>query len=271
MNGRIIRLQPLAAANITGTSATVTAFPVTHLADQQPKVVTRFSAGLPATVQIDIDLAADMPVDAVGLLFTNLSADATWEIRGSTAAGGAGPLAGTGSRILGFTGAATARMALASTATRFHCLAIGAPVSVRYLRLLVTEPGNGDGYVQAGLVTVGRASIVPGWNFQWGGGRRVIDMSEKTMLPGGELAIWKGAKVPVARISWGDLSEAERDAMYSLHLEIGESGPLILLEESDPASWRQEQLHYGVHDGLEFYERTQVGKSSWEMRVRNWL
>ena len=109
------------------------------------------------------------------------------------------------------------------------------------------------------------------WNYDWGGGRRVIDLSQKTEMPGGELAIVNRAKVPIARLSWNDLTDAEVAAIWSLQLEIGESAPVILLEESDSALWRQEQLHYGVHDGLEFYERQQSGKSRWEMRVRNWL
>lgn len=266
MNGRLVRLLPLVPASITASSA-AGAFPDDNLADPQPKVVWQSAVGAGA-VTITIDLGADTSIDTVALLFSTLSADATWDVLGASAAAGVGALDDAASRILGSTGAGP-RAGVTSRATRFHMLATGTAVVVRYVRINLNDPTTTT--IAAGIAAIGQA-WAPFWNYEWGGGRRIDDLSDVQQLDGGELAIWRKAKVPTAKVSWGDMTDAELRALWSILSELGQSEPLLLIEDPDPAvAGLHERIHYGTLVGLDFFERVQANKSRIELKVRQWL
>lgn len=270
-NGLLVRLVRFGDAAITVSSADAD-FPKAALGDEQPRVVYRSDElALPATVTITVDLGADTPIGAVGALFTNLSAEATWEVRGATAAQGTGHLADAGSRLFGLGGAVDARIEPASSTTRFHALLHGDAASCRYVRVTINETAaNLDEFVEIGVLAIG-TNWTPHWNFEWGGGRKVIDLSERHDMPGGALAFWRKARVPVARVTFGDLKPDELAALHTLLLDLGESEPLLFVEDPGAATGRHEGLHYGVLEGLDFFERKQTDKSKFELTIRQWL
>ncbi len=263
---------PLPAAGIvsnTGNGA--------NLADPQPKVAWQIpqSAGAWASAVI-IDLGADRSFDTVALIATNASQWLFWSFYSKTAA--QGPFSG-----LGETAGATAHFVgeifwtppTVEGALR-HGVRLILASTGRYLQFVVGSnvPGS-DASFRAGCLLIGQR-IQPGGplgGFDWGGGRRVLDLSAVRVLQGGERAIWKGTKVPEVRGTFSHLSDSELQRLWQLQLLVGESEPVLLVEAPDtggPAGGN-ERIHYGLLTGLDFFERRQSDKSRVEVRLQHWL
>ena len=260
-NGFIFRFAP--TATVIGSPYEAAGFPGSNTLDRQPKVVFKsvpISAG--QSIAIQYDLGADVPVDGLALLFHNASASATMSVTAATAA--AGPSAQ--SIVLAI---AAARSPFIGSPSSYHRVVTWTRVTARYWTFFVTEPAARGG------MTIGVARFgtlwAPGWNFETGRGRRINDLSDKRELPGGELGIWRKAKAPLIRLSWGDLADSEVDDLDSMLAEIGESEPLVLVEDPDFTAGLHNRIHYGVLDGVDFYERQMSNKSRWELKMREWL
>lgn len=264
-NGFLVRLVPLTSTMIVVSYPGVdAAFPAAGLADPQPKVV--FKSSMPsgtATLYIDIDLGANTAIDTVALLFTNFTAGATWLLQGATAAAGSGAVA----TLSGF-GAQAFGMASTTRANPRHGFITATSVTVRYLRIIVTETALR--VMQAGIVCIGQRWL-PGFNFELGAGRKINDLSDKRTLPGGEKGIWRKAKVPVFRATWSNIVDTELRDLWSILSEVGESEPLLVIEDPDATTGQLERIHYCTIDGLDFYERSQVDKSRIDLRFEEWL
>jgi hypothetical protein len=163
----LLILVPAAIAAITASrgsdvSALLTADPRDAWADS--------AVNSPAT--IDIDFGGVITIDTVFLGYlTGAAAGATWSITGGAA----------GYTSVTLQSAATLRVPDANG--RFsavsHALWHGAAVSLRYLRITLTQP-SGNPALSAGVVLGGNAFQAQ-FSHEWGAGRRVIDSAPRRL------------------------------------------------------------------------------------------
>lgn len=143
-----------------------------------------------------------------------------------------------------------------------------APILARYLRIVIWPVTNAEATV--GILSVGLATETT-YNREWGGGRRIIDTGTVESLPDGGFATGDGAVKGGFRWTWGDLDDAEVDAIYAVGLDRGERRPIIVVEDPDPSTGLNERLHYGLFERFEPYERTAPGKTRWSLGVQQWV
>lgn len=277
-NGFVLRRIPLAAAALSWPAwgqGFNPEFPLGNLVDVQPKVVAQTDAAPSGNffALIEVDLGADSVIDTLVLMHTNLSSAAQWRVFGVPAATsfGSPDTEPSGQLILGFAGWTNFGVAPTTQQRRRHALAIGAPVTVRRLRIYVTDntAQNPEAVIRLGTLGIGKR-WGPAFNFEQGSGRRIEDRSSMRDMPGGEIAGLRGARVPVTRVTWGDMTEAELLELWDIILDAGESAPLFLIEDPDPTTGQCERIHYGLQSS-DFYERTMADKSRIELRLKEWL
>jgi hypothetical protein len=272
--GFVLRPLQLTAGQLsaTATAGVDSAFPVTNLLDRQPKVVLgSLAAGsAPYNLRIDIDFGADVSFDTLAVMFTNLSAAATWTIYAAPAS--AGSLAETGPNTL-VTGAFG--IAPQVPGRRRHALWTGAAVSRRWVRIYLTEPSlQSPAVIRCGLVLIG-ARWQPSdafRNYDLGAGRGIDDQSIVRTLPGGESHAEEAAKVPIWSAVWSGLEHAEMRALWAIIAERGTSRPVLVVEDPSATDGQNEAMHYGLLTNVQQpFERTQANKTRIEMRVREML
>lgn len=273
-NGLIVRPIPLAASMIalrTSTPALDAAFPVTALADRQPKTVTQTivaTTGTAISLSVNIDLGADTSIDTIAMLWTNLSVAAgTWQVHAGPASDGGFTL-DAGNIIV----PAATTFGVAPTTRenrRFGLWTTGTPIARRYITITLsdTRAANPEQLVRASVPVIGQR-LAPAFNFELGSGRKVDDQSIKRTLPGGETHTERGGRVPLWRATWSNLSEAEMRALWSILLEVGEGDPLLLIEDPDAVPGQAEAMHWAFAEGLDFHERQQIDKQRIDLRVR---
>lgn len=275
-NGFLLRSLPFVFdATCSSTSGINANFPVANMLNPQPKVVMQTNAGgNPFETYFEIYLGGDVTFDTLAVLFTNMSSAAKWKAYGFTAASG-GPAPGAesaGALILGFGGYVNFGVTPTAQLPRRHAIKVGNPTTVCWVRIYVIDYAatNPEGLTRIGNVLIGNR-LQPAWNYESGGGRRIDDRSTMRELPGGELGGMRAAKVPIIRTTWGDLTEAELLRLWDLLNEVGESEPVLLVEDPDETTGQQERLYYGTLIGLDFWERGDSDKSRIELRLRAWL
>lgn len=156
-----------------------------------------------------------------------------------------------------------------TTARRRHAwLKLAAPVSSRYVSFGVTASASGW---SAGVALAGLA-LQPTWGHEWGSGRFVDDRSLKQPLMGGGYAVERGARVPGWQWTVGDLTDVELATIWDTMQDVGQSAPVLVSEDpgaSQPAL--NENIHYGLFDRPEAYERQSPGQSRWSFRLLEWI
>ena len=269
-NGVIVQPLPITAAMLRTSTGTDPAFPATNLLDPQPKVIWR------TTTYGDfahyIDFGVDTAFDTVALLYANSSAHATIRITGATSAEGNGDGTSDLSHLLA--AQAGARPPARSAASRFHVVRSVGPQVMRYLKVFVNDDAtNPDGRLSAGILLVGQSwqCANPQFNFELGAGRKVVDLSDKRQLPGGENGRWAKAKVPAFRATWSNMEDADLRALWAILIAVGNTEPLLVIEDPDTTAGLNERIHYCTIDSLDYYQRVQVDKSSIELKVTDWL
>lgn len=243
----MIILEPLPIAAIAGTGVGAN-----YLLTPDPKEV--WAGTYAGGHEIDIDLGALAAFDTIFLGFTNLPAAAEWYIYTAT-----GP--GTGLALI-----VPPRPARAadSLGPRHHCLArLAAPVEARYLRITVSS----NVAPVAGVVAVGKAFQAP---FEFGSGRTLIDTGAKEALIGGGFGLGDGVVKAQLRWSFVDLSPAKRRALWALTYRRGERKPIIVVEELGEDAGLGEEIHYGLFDRFQAYERDDPGQTRWALSMTEW-
>ena len=218
------------------------------------EIWTATSVGLST---IDIDLGSAQDVAGFFLGFTNASSAATWSIQKGTGLG-------TGlSTIVASTGFRAAD----SIGPKHHGFAaLAAPQNTRYLRLNVTQTGSAP--LQAGILMVGKVFAAP---YEFGGGRIPIDTSVKEVLPDGGFGIGEGVIKAGLRWRFIDLDAATRRELWRLVYGRGEARPIVVQEDTGEGAGLNEELHYGLFDRFEHYEREAPSQSRWALSMTEWL
>lgn len=253
----ILILNPTAVSAIAVSRGTGGA----NLTSFDPKEVwTDAAVGSAAT--IDLDLGAVKSIDTIALVaIYGPVAGATWTITG-------GP-AGYADAVIKASSALRAIDAAGQVPSVSHALWTGAAVNVRYLRISVTQPA-GNPALSIGRAICG-AGFVPVWNKEWGAGRGVIDTGISTRLPSGGFAIVAGAKLGTYKWTFGDLSEAEYEALYALQSDAGETGPVLVVEDPAATTAQRNRIHYGLLRSLRPFERRNPRQTRWELNMEEWV
>lgn len=235
---------------------------VANLLTADPREVWADSAvGTSAT--LDIDFGNERTIDTLFLGHVLMPlAGATWAITGGTSSY-------TGSTLLGTTNLRVPDVGgIVAPPSLSHALWRGAPSVVRYLRITITQPAEGQP-LTAGVLMAGRA-FSSALNHEWGAGRRPIDTSSVTPLPAGGFSVVEGARKSAWTWSFGDLTDAELDALYEITLYRGEGKPVLVVEDPDRSAGLRRRIHYGLFRQLRTYERLSRGRTRWEMTVEDW-
>jgi hypothetical protein len=143
------------------------------------------------------------------------------------------------------------------------------------VQIALNSPDASNPNFEAGVLAIGRrfepqnAGAGPGVDL--GGGRALRDLSEVRELDGGELSVWRRARVPEIRFSWSQLTDAESRELWALLSAAGTSQPVLFVEDAAATPGQQERIHYGLLRDIEVLQRTQSDKSRWSATVRGWL
>ncbi|QNG47431.1 hypothetical protein [Sphingobium yanoikuyae] len=210
---------------------------------------------------IDIDLGVERIIDTIFLACLFGAADAaTWWIKGG--------LAAYEEQTILDTSALRVPERDWRRRTMSHALWFGSEQLVRYIRIGVEQPAGADP-LAIGALIVGDG-FQPKYNKEWGSGRSVKDMSTVTRLPSGGVAVVEGGRYASYGWTLGDLSEEETDRLFELQLAVGESRPLLVVENPDRTAGLRNRIHYGTLTGLRSYERRNKVQTSWQLTIDGW-
>lgn len=232
-----------------------------NLATIDPKEVWVDSAvGTPAT--IDIDLGSAAWIDTIALIAVYGAAPtASWTITGGAA----------GYTDTTIKAAGNLRPVDAAGQYLFAVNAVwsGSPVLVRYIRISLTQPA-GSPPLQIGRAMVA-AAFIPTFNKEWGAGRGIIDTGSATRLPSGGIATVEGARFGTYAWTLGDLTDAEAERLYGIQREVGETLPLLVIEDHAAVAGQANRIHYGCLVSLRKFERRSPNRTRWEFTMEEWI
>lgn len=253
---QLLMMRPIDFSAIAASSGGAT---VTNLLTPDPKEA--WTTPNTATPHVEGQFATARTIDTIHLGFTDLPHGTTINFYTYSAVG---PLAGS-TLVGGFTvdnptGDTRPRHAFAQAAAPIaNVLAAGATI---------TQPGARVATI--GVLSAGLA-LQPYWGHEYGAGRFVVDTGNKERLFGGGFGISRGARAGGYSWTFGELSDAEVEALYSLALDAGETGSVLVIENPDTAeAGLNERIHWSMISRIESYERFAPGATRWAFRVEDW-
>lgn len=223
-----------------------------YLLTPDPKEV--WDTGSTGLGSLNIDFGAVVEFDTVFLGFTTAAAAATWRLVKTD---------GVAAELL----PTTALRVPGSTGPRYHGLAkLGAPVASQTLRLTLDQPGT-SGAMQAGVLMVGKRFEHP---YEFKSGRKPIDLSERVDLASGGFGFGRGAIKSSFRFTFSDLDDADLETLWNEIMAVGSSNPVLLVEGGEGAVTHN-QVHYGVFERFEPYERDDPADTRWALSMTDWV
>lgn len=211
-----------------------------------------------ATTAIEIDLGEERSVDAVFIGFATLSAQSQVQVIKTTAFGSGTTTLVSANRPFRAPGG--------KGPAYHHFVRFDQPATLRYMRIIIST-GNTGPDLQAGVMMVGRALVYP---YEFRSGRRPIDMSGRTSTKSGGFGIDVGATKSAFRCTVAGLSDNDVDDLYELAMLAGESIP-VLAVEGHQGTPTHRQLHYGLFDQFEPYEREAPQDTRWGLAFEDWI
>lgn len=252
----ILMVEPLPIAAIAASRGTG----IANLLTVDPREVWLDNA-VGSAVAINIDLGVERIIDTVflGCLFS-ASPAATWTITGG--------LGGYDDQVIKAAAPLRVPDRNWTRRTMSHALWVGQEQMVRYLRLSITQP-VGASALSIGALVVGDG-FQPALNKEWGAGRSVKDTGTVTRLASGSVAVVEGARYGTYAWTLGDLTVDEADRLYEMQLGVGESRPMLVVEDPAGTAGLRNRIHYGALTGLRAFERRNVRQTSWQMTFEDW-
>ncbi len=227
-----------------------------NLLDPDPKMVWR--GGAAGYYNCDIDLGAAVSVDSFFWGFTNAD-DAQMEVFSAT---------GMGTGLVSVSAISDVKAADAVGSRPHGFRHLPTPVTSRYWRMTYRTISEAEALI--GILILGLA-VQTEWGPEWGKGRRVIDTGQATPLRGGGFGIEEGAKKANFRWTFGDLTDAETQALYAMQLRLGQTSPLLVVEDPDATVGRNEGIHYGLFRNLQQFERREPQATKWQLEIEQWV
>lgn len=235
---------------------------VANLLTHDPKEVWQDSAvGSIATITIDLGAPKSINTIALPAIYGAVANSSSWSITGG--------IADNTSIVIMAGGYLRAIDAAGQNPNVSHALWTGAAVTVRYVTVTVWQPG-GNPALKIGRILVGDA-FQPTWNKEWGAGRGVIDTGASTRLLSGGMAIVEGARLGTYQWTLGDLTDAEVEKLYALQMEVGETLPVLVVEDPAATIGQRNRIHYGRLVSLRKFERRSPGRTRWELSMEDWI
>ena len=217
------------AARLTARDAVAQGFRVAELQSDQPGEVWRSAGSGAQRLRADLDVAT--AVDTVALLYSNLTATATWRVSAADSARNllVAPTYDSGERRFN----ATPPDARGWSHGR---LWLPAPVRARYWQILLSDGAQSSGYLQAGRLVMGLAwspaiTIDRDWIIGW------VDESLRVRARGGQGYVdprvaWRRLRVS---LSW--LTDAEAAALEALVAARLTARPVLAVRAFDVSAW----------------------------------
>lgn len=140
------------------------------------------------------------------------------------------------------------------------------PFSARYLRFSFASAAAKATF---GILAVG-LSVPLTWGHEFGSGRPIEDTGNVDRLFGGGFGIQEGVRVGGFQWTFGDLSDAEVEALFAVAKDLGNTRSVLVVEDPTQSSGLNERVHWGLFDRLEPYERQVPGASRYGFKVRDW-
>ncbi|HYI39983.1 MAG TPA: hypothetical protein VE053_06665 [Allosphingosinicella sp.] len=236
---------------ISSVAAAIPAFStgVSNLLTPDPKEIWTGTVGS-GTLELNIDMGATVTVDTIfvgGMNGSFLSA-----FRGGTGMG-------TGMVDLYAPGAPT-------NAAPYGFSRLAASAVKRYFQISIS---NLSTHPSAGVVLFG-LSFQPTHNREWGGGRQLIDTGAKESLLGGGFGIGQGARKAAYRWTFGDLTDAEVEALWTVAKDRGETSPVLVVEDPADTANLGARIHYGLFEKFEAFERQNPSQTRWALSMTEW-
>ena len=254
--GTLIVVAPIAPAGITASRGT----DATNLLQPDPGEAWGDTAEAGAAT-LEIDLGEVRSIDTLFLGHCRpLAANATWTISGGVVS----------SAELTLQANSTMRVvdSASSAPERSHALWHGDPVAVRYLSVQI-EQAPGFDPMSIGSLIVGRAFSAT-FSREWGSGRGVIDTGRATPNRSGGFAIEHGVRKGTYSWTFGDLGAAEVDQLYEIQLEVGQTNPILVVEDADRTAGQLHRIHYAKFSALKSYKRRNAAQTRWEFEIEQW-
>lgn len=207
-----------------------------------------------------IDLGSDQPVDMIYIGGTNADAATTitcYKVLDAASSSNIGTIVSN----------KAIRLPLARSRPFNAAYKIAAPVTGRYFRIYISA-GQTSKPIQIGNIALGAAFSHP---YSFGPGRSVIDTSRRTEFIDGGFGIEPGARKAGFRWTFVDLNEAKLDILYQIARDCGSSSPIIVMEDDSLATPKATQIHYGLFDRLDAFERLDPKESRWVMGMTEWV
>jgi len=252
----LIIVAPRPIAGITASRGADAA----NLFTRDPREVWR-DADSGSAVQFRIDLGEVQLIDTIFLGHaTPLEAATTWTLRGG--------LVGYQQNVIQAQSGMRVQDSATSAPRRSHGLWHGPPIGLRYLEIELSTPA-GSPPIAIGSLMIGKA-FAPKFNKEWGAGRGVLDTGRATRLANGGFAIVDGVRRGSYSWSFGDLSQAEVDALYEIQLQCGETAPVLVVEDPVRSVGLYHRIHYAKFASLKPYRRRNPAQTRWELEVEQW-
>lgn len=113
--------------------------------------------------------------------------------------------------------------------------------------------------------------FTPTYGHEWGAGRGLIDTGTATPTKSGGFGIEAGAIKPTWEFTLGDLTDEELETLFDMLRRVGETNPLLVVEDPSATDYLDARLHYCKLQRLEKYERRAINMTKWSLRLEDWI
>lgn len=210
---------------------------------------------------ISIDFGVDTAFDTIFLANTNAAADAALTLSYGTAAQASNLAVYEALNVplsLPFDSGPGAR--------RQTVYITPEPRIARYVAIHVGQYSGAP--LEVGRVVIGNA-FKPFYNKERGAQRVPLDSGTRTRLSDGSLSTVSGVLISGFKWVFGDLSEAEANALWGIVRRRRTTEPVVVIEDAENLS--VEGTHYCTLIDLEGYLRSDPTKNRWALSVEDWL
>lgn len=249
------KLQVIEPLSYTATSSNGSDTGLANLSSKDPKEV--FQAASTASRNIFIDAGASVTLGGVFIGYTN-AVGATAQVFKDTGASGAGAVAVTDAEDLRPSDCKTVRSNLWLPFT---------PDSSRYWHVALS---SNSAALQIGALVIGNP-FEADWDKEMGHGRRIVDTSRVQRLLSGGFGVEDGAKLAAFKWVFGDLTDAELEEFWGIAVSVGRSNPLVVVEREGATQGASEQVHYGLFQNFEAFERRDPDATKWALEMEEWI
>lgn len=261
----LIILAPIPALSVTASRG----FGEARLLTNDPKEGWADSTTGP-TATLTLDLGSAQSVDSLFLGSSNAADAATWAISSGVNSPAETVWLNATRMSAPYRRTGKPRMSFFRRGSIVANAFVPAPIVARYIRVSLIQPA-GSPNLTIGNMAAGLA-FQPLYGNEYGSGRATIDTGNRESLLGGGFGTLLGIRKKVWSGQLGDLLDAEVDRLDDIFEDKGSTIPVVLIEGTEGVATvvQQEQIHWGVFQKLEAYERQAPAVTRWAISIEEW-